>query len=281
MLLIIERRREKRMNRVNRLFLLSVLLVVLLSVNVLAVQPFGASLTPGTSVRAPEDLAGNVSNAIAGNVTELTVTGFSITQSWQGYFGNVTGVITLNDNSDNVMYNWSVASPQGEIYASTNNSILWGYIQCFNLTATGTYASDVNNNGSTSQFGTNMTILENEFGIIYDDNDGLNETFNYNGTQPQGESLIHNLFYTDNLLFTPGECVATHLFDNTNSSADNNFQEVLLYEPSTHSVVFTTLLNEDVRGFDHNQHDFQMLVLENGHGTNTATSTYYFWVELE
>lgn len=270
------------MNRVNRMFLLSVLLVVLLSFTVLAIEPFGANVAPvSPSVRAPEDSAGSDANAIAGNITSMNVNGFSITQSWQGYFGNVTGVITLNDNADNVMYNWSVASPQGEIYASTNNSIEWNYIQCFNLTATGAYTSDTNNNGSTSQFGTNMTILEDEFGIRFDDNDGVNETFNFNGSQPQGELLIHNLFYTNNLLFTAGECVATHLFGTTNSSEDNNFQEVLMYEPSTHSVVFTTILNEDVTGFDNNPHDFQMLVLENGHGTNIATSTYYFWVELE
>jgi len=269
------------MNRVNRLFVLSVLLVVLLSVSVLAVQPFGASVTPGTSTRAPEDAAGNHPNAIAGNITELTIFGFSVTQSWQGYFGNVTGVITLNDNLDNVMYNWSLASPQGEIYASTNNSIVWNYIQCFNLTAVASYASDTNNNGSTSQFGTNVTGLESEFGILWDDVDGVNETFNYNGTQAQGENFNHSLFYTNNLLFTEGECVATHLFADSNSSEDNAFQEVLMYEPSTRSVVFTTILDEDEQGFDDKPHDFQMIVLENGHGTDVAVDTYYFWVELE
>jgi hypothetical protein len=270
------------MNRVNRLFFLSVLLIVLLSVTVLAVEPFGATVTPTTpSVRAPEDIAGSDPNAIAGNITDMTVSGFSVTQSWQGYFGNVTGVITLSDANDNVMYNWSVASPEGEIYASTNQTVEWNYIQCFNLTATGTYTSDTANNGSTSQYGTNMTILEDEFGIAFDDNDGVNETFNYNGTQPQGENLIHDLFYTNNLLFTPGECVATHLFADSNSSEDSAFQEVLLYEPSTYSVVFMTILDEDERGFDDNPHDFQMIVLENGHGTDVATDTYYFWVELE
>jgi hypothetical protein len=187
----------------------------------------------------------------------------------------------LADSSDNVMYNWSAASPQGEIYASTNSTIIWNYIQCFNLTATGTYLDDTPHAGSTSQYGTNMTILEGEFGIKWDDYDGVNETFNYNGTQENGENLIHDLFYTNNLLFTPGECVATHLFADSRSPEDSAFQEVLLYEPSTHSVVFMTILDEDEDGFDNNLHDFEMIVLENGHGTDTFTSTYYFWVELE
>jgi len=269
------------MNRVNRLFFLSVILVVLLSVTGLAVEPFGANVEQESSTRALEDIAGNNSNAIAGNVTELTIFSYSITQAWQGYFGNVTGSIILADNNDNIMYNWSVASPQGEIYASTNNSLFWGYVQCFNLTAQGTYANDLNNNGSTSLFGTNMTILENEFGILWDDYDGVNETFDLLGAQENGEGLTHDLFYTNNLEFEEGECVSTHLFADSNSSEDSAFQEVIMYEPSTASVIFTTLLDEDEFGFDDNPHDFQMIVLEDGHGTDIATSTYYFWVELE
>jgi hypothetical protein len=255
-----------------------------LSVNVLAVEPFGASVNPvSPSVRAEEDVADSDTNAIAGNITSMDVSGFSVTQSWQGYFGNVTGVITLNDNADNVMYNWSVASPQGEIYASTSNSLEWNYIQCFNLDADGTYdnASDILLAGETNQHGTNMTILEEQFGIAFDDKDGVNETFNYNGSQENGEDLSHELFYTNNLLFTEGECVATNLFADTDSAEDSSFQEVLLYEPSTASVVFASILDEDELGFDNEPHDFQMLVLENGHGTDTDTSTYYFWVELE
>lgn len=271
------------MNRVNRVFLISVLLVVLLSVSVIALEPFGATVNPvSPSDSATVDNAGNDPNAIAGNITSITVSGFSVTQSWQGYFGNVTGVITLEDNGGNVMYNWSESSPEGEIFASTNSSLEWNYIQCFNLTAAGTYASDTGNAGATSQFGTNMTILEDEFNIAFDDRDGVNETFNYNGTQPQGEALIHDEFVVNSLLFTPGECgAATHLFADTNSSEDSSFQEVILYEPSTSSVVFMSILDEDELGFDDDPHDFQMMVLEDGHGTDTNTDTYYFWVELE
>lgn len=271
------------MNRVNRILLISVLLVVLLSAFAIAAEPFGATVTPTTpSDRGSADAAGSDTNAIAGNITNMDVSGFTITQSWQGYFGNVTGVITLEDSAGNVMYNWSESSPEGEIFASTNSSITWNYIQCFNLNAAGTYADDTGNAGGTSQFGTNMTILENEFNIVFDDKDGVNETFNVNGTQPQGENLIHDQFVVNSLLFTPGECgAATHLFADSNSSEDSAFQEVLLYEPTTYSVVFMSILDEDEWGFDDDQHDFQMIVLEDGHGTDTSVDTYYFWVELE
>ena len=61
----------------------------------------------------------------------------------------------------------------------------------------------------------------------------------------------------------------------------NNFEEALLYEPNSQSVIFTSIIDEDVLGFDGRTHDFEMIVLEDGRGTDTATTTYYFYVELE
>ena len=47
-------------------------------------------------------------------------------------------------------------------------------------------------------------------------------------------------------------------------------------------VIFASIIEEaSVLGFDDRDHDFEMLVLEDGHGTDLATTTYYFYVELE
>lgn len=242
---------------------------------VLAVEPFGVSnLTVEGSSRAAVDPAQSV-EAIAGNVTEINIEGFSVTQSWQGYFGNITGTLTLGDASDNVLYNWSLSSPKGEIYASTNDSISWSDIQCLNFTSDGTHADESGHGGTTSQYGTNLTQLENLFNIKWDDVDGVNETFNLIGPG------THNLFYTDNLEFSEGECQSTRMFDNSGAGVDNKFEEVLMYDPVTQSVVFTSLIDQDVLGFDNRTHDFEMLVLEDGHKTDTSTTPYYFYVELE
>jgi hypothetical protein len=270
------------MNRVNRILIISVLLVVLLSVSVYAAVPFGATVTPTLpSESGTADGSGNDPNAIAGNITNMDVTGYSITQAWQGYYGDVTGVITLEDTSGDVMYNWSEASPEGEIFASTNSTLNWNYIQCFNLTANGTFEGDLDQAGATNLGGNNVTILEAMFNITFNDPDGVNETFG-NGTQAQGEGFYHDEFVVNSLLFTPGECNAsTHLFADSQSSEDSAFQEILLYEPFTSSVVFASILDNNELGFDGVAHDFQMIVLEDGHGTDTDVSTYYFWVELE
>ena len=256
----------------KKLFL--VILILFQISLVLAVQPFGATPTFINSTRAPIDPAAIV-QAQAGNVTEINIFGYSPTQTWQGYFGNITGTIQLADAGDNVMYNWSLASPQGEIYASTNSSINWANIQCFNYTADGSYDSDISNAGNTSMYGTNLTQLEAAFNIDWDDVDGVNETFNLKGPG------THDMFYTNNLQFDEGECRSTRLFGDTGNGTSNEFEEVLMYEPTTRSIVFASIIDEDIMGFDGRSHDFEMLVLEDGHGTDTAESTFYFYVELE
>jgi len=268
------------MKQLAILWIVAIFVIALLGVPlVYAVIPFGATVTPGTNETAPQDAAGNHA-AIAGNVTELTLTAFTTTQSWQGYYGNVSGTIQLADGSDNVMYNWSLTSPEGEVYASTNDSVNWATVMCFNFTAQGTYASDVAQAGATSYFGTNLSTLEATFNITWDDVDGLNETFDTDGSLP-GNAGTHDLFYTNNLQFADGECLSMNVF-RQGSGQDNYFEEVLLYDSLTRSVVFTSLLEEsDTLGFDSAYHDFQMLVLENGHGTDTSTTTYYFYVEIE
>ncbi len=240
-----------------------------------AIQPTGGSVTEVRSETAPADTAGSVP-AQAGNVTELNIYGYSTTQSWQGYFGNVSGTIQLADANDNVMYNWSLANPQGEVYASTNSSISWTNIQCFNFTATGTYVDESGNGGTTNLYGTNLSILESMFNINSTDVDGVDETFSLIGPG------THDLFYTANQEFTEGECRNTRIYDSSGQGVNDNFEEVLLYEPVSKSIIFAALLEPgSVAGFDGKDYDFEMLVLEDGHGTDTAITTYYFFVELE
>jgi hypothetical protein len=225
-----------------------ILCILLASSFFVMAAPNGAVVTPGTSTRGDVTSPDPDSNAIAGNVTELTVSGITITQAWQGYFGNVTGAITLNDNGNHVMYNWSTTSPQGEIYASNASSVVWSGIQCYNET-------------------TNLSEFEQRFGIGTADVDGLNETFHLNN---------HAEFFTNSKQFTAGQCNNTKLY---NSVGTGTFDEVLLTDGP--SLVFASILLNNANGFDNIPHDFEMLVLEDGHGVDVSPTTYYFWVELE
>lgn len=258
---------------VGKGFVLVVALLFYFTGFVFAIIPFGANYSEISSETATADSPQSV-EAQAGNVTELNIFGYSTTQTWQGYFGNVTGVIQLADVSDNIMYNWSLSSPRGEVYASVNDSVMWTNVQCFNFTADGTYSDDSSQAGATSFHGMNLTQIEDLFGIIFTDVDGVDETFDLLGIG------THDIFYTNNLEFNEGECRSTRVFSNSGEE-DNKFEEVLLYDPDTRSVIFTSLLDEDILGFDGATHDFEMLVLENGHYSDVDTTTYYFYVELQ
>jgi hypothetical protein len=249
-----------------------VILFLLLSILFLnpffSAAPYGASLSPLNNQTAPTGNSQSVS-AIAGNVTEMDISGFSTTQSWQGYYGNVSGVIQLSDATSKVLYNWSLTAAQGEVYASLNSSVSWNNIQCFNLTADGTYNDDSSNRGGTSQHGINLTQLESIYNINSSDVDGINETFSFRN---------HAMFYTNNQQFSAGECWNTKIF---NSSGAGLYDEVLLYSPDTRGVVYTSILRDNSDGFDSKTHDFEMLVPENGHGTDTSVTPYYFYLELQ
>lgn len=218
-----------------------------------AVKPFGVEdVSVESSTRALPDDPTSV-EAQAGNVTELNIFGYSTTQAWQGYFGNVTGTLMLADSSDNVMYNWSLANPEGEIYASQSPSVNWEAVECFNWSENG-------------------LALESSFNIEADDVDGVNETFSY--------ASGHSLFYANNREISQDSCMSAHMFDSSGSNENASYQEVLLWDGS--DVVFTSLLEESsVFGFDGRDHDFEMLVLEDGHADDTDTTPYYFYVELE
>lgn len=247
-------------------------ILVFLSWSVLAIEPNGATVSVGLSESMPSGAAGNTS-AMAGNITEIVIySGATVSRSWQGYYGNVTGGLRLADAAGEVLYNWSLVSSEGEVYASTNFSITWPNIQCFNFTATNNYSSESGNGGTTNLYGTNVTTLESQYGIGLGDLDGVSTTFG---------GFNHNGFYTANKQFSVDECRSVHLFTNNSISEDGRFEEILLYEPTTASVIFTSIIENSAGSFNGKKVDFEMIVLEDGHGANVDTTAYYFFTELE
>jgi hypothetical protein len=264
-------------NYLERLFVLGAVFalgILAIAFPIVNAQPTGADPTELGTGRFPAAAAGS-HEALAGNVTTLNLAGESITRTWQGYHGNVTGNIVLGDADGNKLYNWAEVNPRGQVFASTNETVQWAYAQCFNYTAAGTFASDTANAGGTSQFGLNLTQLHAMFNVQAIDADSVDRTFNTTG------SGGHPLFYLGSLEFTEGQCNSAWLFVDGEYQA-SDFSNALLYEPETASVIFTAIIEyETSQGFDGQNYDYQMLVIEDGHGTNTATTTYYFSVEIQ
>lgn len=203
-------------------------------------------------------------NALAGNVTQLTVAATTVTQTWQGYYGNVTGTITLDDANNNTMYDWALASPEGEIYAS-QATVTWtsGNVKCFDF--------DMTDSGYSAFV--MLSELETSLGLASSDIDGVDETFT--------EGTNYDSFYVGEYQINV-DCPETQTYNGTEEKDTNSFQQVLLYDNTSNQIVYTTIIEEtEPVGFNDLAWDFQMLVGENGHNGNIATTPYYFYVELE
>jgi len=247
-------------------------LVIALYITYAANFPTGAqSITEGF------DQTINISNypasshdAIAGNITEINLTGTSQTMHWQGYWGEITGTLTLDDASNWTLYDWSVTEPEGEIYATVNTTPDWYSIWCFNFSVN--YAGPGN-----------LTQWENFYNMTYWTEDGINETF----TQTS-----HRAFAVGDITIPADTCQNTYTYVNDNPQS-SRFLEVLLTDQYGR-LIFTTLIenddpgnNTDPVGYNGQRHDFQMLVAEDGtsysapNTRNVDTTTYYFYIEME
>lgn len=249
----------------------------------------------------PKDITGNTEyrldsyapitvNATAGNITEMNINAWSVTRTWQGYFGNVTGTIVLADQNNATLYDWSNTNPNGRVYATIHSGAIdWPGIACATKNvldvkeAEFTLTNETDRNGNYPIDSVNNTFVNS---TDYTRTDGTSprtvqwanySTFWVGPVQINGTGLA-------------GECFTAVLHNSTavdqsNQSAgndQNHWREILLADAAgTGNVVYTAILEQNYVGFDSKPHDFQMIVGENGHGTDVTATPYYFYVELE
>jgi hypothetical protein len=217
-------------------------------------------ITRGQSERAPSSPPTQV-QAEAGNVTSLQIIATKITSRWQGFYGNVTGNITLADSSSNAMYNWIETAPRGEIYAVNGSATpVWDDVFCFNFTNNLSAGQNV-----VQRF--NGTDLERTLGLNPTDADGVDETFN--------RTFTGSFQVAGNTISSTSGCRTVAL--NVNGGyQEQRFQEVLLTD--NNSIIYTAIMENSETGFQGAPTDFQMIVGENG--DTAAPTNYYFYVEL-
>ncbi len=214
----------------------------------------------GASERAPSAAPTQV-QAEAGNVTSLQIMASKITNRWQGFYGNITGNITLSDSSSNAMYNWIETAPRGEIYAVNDSAIpTWSKVFCFNF-------SNNLSDGQNVVQRFNGTDVERTLGLNPTDADGVDETFN--------RTFTGSFQLAGNSIDSASGCRTVAL--NVNGGyQEQRFQEVLLTD--NNSIIYAAILENSQAGFQGAPTDFQLIVGENG---DTAIPTsYYFYVEL-
>jgi hypothetical protein len=205
------------------------------------------SISAGTSSRANFSETSSASVAVqAGNVTELNITGASTSDHWAGFYGEISGNITLEDSSGNVFYDWTgLNALVGEVFASTDNEVSWSGIGCAD--------------------GTEIANIETSLGILATDADRINMTYT---------TSAHPSFDVGTVSGITG-CNSTNAYINTGKDA-STFYQILLTDTEG-DPVYTTLINDSTTGFNSVAHDFQLLV---GEEDSAATTDLYFYLEL-
>lgn len=256
----------------------------LLAVEVVVAQSVPGSpdtVTVGSSGRHVESAGGVPIGAEAGNVTALVISETRVTQFWQGYYGNVSGSIVLDDAANNTLFAWELASPAGEIFAvNTSDAVQWNNVTCVNFTApTNSSGVDsphkVNLSTLATQFNMNTSALSSGFNLT---KDAINNTFN---TTYELQFQVANTVIGDDAKSTEN-CMQLYTFVNEAYQV-SDYAEVLLFDNRS-ALIFAAFLENNLNGFQSgggDLSDFQMMVAERGTPGAEAASTYYFYVELE
>ncbi|GIU69988.1 MAG: hypothetical protein KatS3mg002_1224 [Candidatus Woesearchaeota archaeon] len=186
----------------------------------------------------------------------ITILSMALNQQdyrWKAYVGNVTGNLVLDDANANTIYDWSLAVISGEVYVTRASSVSWSNVSCVN----------------------NSVIINEQsaLGMGVSDSDNINRTFNY---------TVHRSFLVGTKNITNSSCRSTFTYVNDapqTVSESARFQEILLKDDISGSLIYTTLLEQDQLSYDgSNTYDFQIIVAENE--SSSTPTNYYFYVEL-
>jgi len=229
--------------------LCTIVFVIIIMSEIINADPTGVSVEFNETLNYSIQPAAAITTA-GGTFTTLRLNTTTQNLRWKAYAGNISGKLTLDDGANYTIYDWSLALIAGEVYASRNSSINWANINCSNRTSV--YAE------------------ENAMNISEGNPDTINRTF---------INKIHKQFVSGSRLIVNSTCpaIATYVNDTAQAPAENaTFQEVLLNDGA--SMVYATLLETGLDGFNKQKYNFQLILPEKG--IPSAPTTYYFFAEL-
>jgi hypothetical protein len=101
-------------------------LTVILAAFAAAAGPTGGLVNAGETEHGSGSASGT-STAYGGNVTQINVSGTAMTSRWTGFYGSISGNITLSDAASNNFYAWTITDFTGAVVYAANNSVSdWG-----------------------------------------------------------------------------------------------------------------------------------------------------------
>ncbi|MFH1316011.1 MAG: hypothetical protein ABII01_00675 [Candidatus Woesearchaeota archaeon] len=232
-----------------------IMLITIFSMVLLINMPFIMAVPSGPNIdlirnQTLSPSSAHMINTSGGSITTMVLNSTTQNIRWKAFVGNITGKLTLDDGDGYSVFDWSISTFVGEVYATRSpNYIGWSNINCSTVS-----------NISNEEIALNHTA---------NPNDNISTTFN---------AQDHSSFYVGHVMIPSDNCYSVHTYVNaSNQSAD--FEEVLLHDGT--SMVYSTVIENDVKGYRPNEtFDFQMIVPEVGLNSWTSSTPYYFYVEL-
>src|SRR3989338_2276612 len=227
------------------------------------------SVVPGVLVNST--INGTISPG--GYIFTMGLTARQQNTRWKAYVGNVTGTLVLDDAQSNTLFQWSLTSISGEVYATrASGSINWTGINC-------TWRGE----GGVSMYNeSNRSVEERENGLLSHTSrdDNITTTF---------LNANHSAITVGARIIGKNECFSlqTYINDAAQGFTDSdtaNFTQVILYDctnTTNGNVVYETKIENDKTGYrSDSTYDFQIALPENGATGFTSSTAYYFYVEL-
>lgn len=214
-----------------------------------ASEPTGPDNINFISNESGGGVSGKKVNISGGVIATMNLSTTVQNSRWKAFVGNVTGSFTLDDAEGSTIYDWSLSVTTGRVYSTRNETTpAWTSIAC---------ANEAN--------------LEEENQEMNHTNPGDNITATFDDT-------THSAFYVGPTFISDNSCPTLNTYQN-DASQDSVFEEMALYD--TTNIIYATILEDDVDGFDGNPYDFQMIVPENGGESFEGSTAYYLYVELD
>jgi hypothetical protein len=208
------------------------------------------------SERRTANASVNVS-AQGGNITRLNVSFNSQTSAWQGFAGNISGNIVLDDATGDHFYTWTLFNVSGEIYASRNTSLNFNTIYP-------TINCSVDQVGMTG-IGADRT------------NRTYSEFFN-----------VRNFSVGTIAINSSTACAARPYVNSSNQTSTSLYENIILNSETSNTTQLNVTINNTIyvgileldgtTGFDAQQYNFQLLVPVN---KSVTITTYAFYAELD
>jgi hypothetical protein len=247
------RKEKEKKNLKIVLFVLGIFLISVFLFSNIFLSALGPS---GPNLVSLSNETKNTSSAAFFNISGGYIAALNLTASvqntrWKAFVGWVNGEFTLDDMGGATIYDWSLSTTTGRVYSTRDSGTLeWASIACAN---------------STTNLKTENTNMFHNSSA-----DNITKTFAYPGT--------HNPFWVAGTNIGSGTCPTLNTYIGS-ASQDADFEEMALYDGT--SIIYATILENDLAGYDGQTYDFQMLVPENGSQGFTGATAYYLYVELD